>query len=119
MGMGKPGSYGYDSASNKTDRKRPGALRTLRVKPSPLELYWVARGQACWRWGESAASGSSRRTRRWEQRLANSDSNHFPWDWHRYKDGKTDWPALQHQGRPIRQAFEATLQQVVELPGHQ
>jgi transposase len=35
--------------------------------------------------------------------------------WHRYKDGTIDWPALQHRCRPIRQAFEATLQQVVEL----
>jgi transposase len=35
--------------------------------------------------------------------------------WHRYKDGTFDWPALQHRSRPIRQAFEATLQQVVEL----
>jgi transposase len=35
--------------------------------------------------------------------------------WHRYKDGMIDWPALQHRSRPIRQAFEATLQQVVEL----
>jgi transposase len=35
--------------------------------------------------------------------------------WHRYKDGTIDWPALQQSCRPIRQAFEATLQQVVEL----
>ena len=35
--------------------------------------------------------------------------------WYRYKDGTIDWPALQHRSRPIRQAFEATLQQVVEL----
>jgi transposase len=35
--------------------------------------------------------------------------------WHRYTDGTIDWPALQHRSRPIRQAFEATLQQVVEL----
>ena len=35
--------------------------------------------------------------------------------WHRYKDGTIDWSALQHRCRPIRQAFEATLQQVVEL----
>jgi len=35
--------------------------------------------------------------------------------WHRYKNGTIDWPALQHHGQPIRQAFEATLQQVVEL----
>ena len=35
--------------------------------------------------------------------------------WHRYKDGTIDWPALQQSCRPIRQAFEARLQQVVEL----
>ena len=35
--------------------------------------------------------------------------------WHRYKDGTTDWPNLQQHCRPIRQAFETTLQQVVEL----
>jgi len=35
--------------------------------------------------------------------------------WHRYKDGAIDWPALQHSSRPIRLAFEATLQSVVEL----
>ncbi|NDC14631.1 MAG: hypothetical protein EBZ76_05465 [Synechococcaceae bacterium WB9_2_170] len=35
--------------------------------------------------------------------------------WHRYKDGTIDWPALQQGCRPIRQAFEATLQRVVEL----
>lgn len=35
--------------------------------------------------------------------------------WHRYKDGTIDWPSLQHTSRPIRQAFEATLQRVVEL----
>ena len=35
--------------------------------------------------------------------------------WHRYKDGTIDWPALQQSCRPIRQAFEATLQRVVEL----
>jgi transposase len=35
--------------------------------------------------------------------------------WYRHKDGTIDWPALQHRSRPIRQAFEATLQQVVEL----
>jgi len=35
--------------------------------------------------------------------------------WHRYKDGTIDWPALQHSSRPIRQAFETTLRQVVEL----
>ena len=35
--------------------------------------------------------------------------------WHRYKDGTIDWPALQQSCRPIRQDFEARLQQVVEL----
>jgi transposase len=35
--------------------------------------------------------------------------------WHRYKDGMIDWPALQQDCRPIRQAFEARLQRVVEL----
>jgi transposase len=35
--------------------------------------------------------------------------------WHCYKDGTIDWPPLQHRSQPIRQAFEATLQQVVEL----
>ena len=35
--------------------------------------------------------------------------------WHRYKDGTIDWPALQQSCRPIRQAFVATLQQVVAL----
>jgi transposase len=35
--------------------------------------------------------------------------------WHRYKDGTIDWPALQRGCRPIRQAFEASLQRVVEL----
>ena len=35
--------------------------------------------------------------------------------WHRYKDGTIDWHALQHRSRPIRQAFEVTLQRVVEL----
>jgi hypothetical protein len=35
--------------------------------------------------------------------------------WHRYKDGTIDWPALQHRSRPVRQAFVATLQRVVEL----
>ena len=35
--------------------------------------------------------------------------------WHRYKEGKIDWPALQQSCLPIRQAFETTLQQVVEL----
>ncbi|QPN69055.1 transposase [Synechococcus sp. CBW1108] len=35
--------------------------------------------------------------------------------WHRYKDGRIDWPALQQSCLPIRQAFETTLQRVVEL----
>jgi len=35
--------------------------------------------------------------------------------WHHYKQGTIDWPALQQGCRPIRQAFEATLQQVVAL----
>jgi hypothetical protein len=38
--------------------------------------------------------------------------------WHRYKDGTIDWHAL-HQGcRPLRQAFVASLQRVVDL-GHE
>ena len=35
--------------------------------------------------------------------------------WHRYKDGRIDWPSLQQSCLPIRQAFETTLQRVVEL----
>jgi transposase len=35
--------------------------------------------------------------------------------WHLYKGGTIDWLALQQECRPIRLAFEATLQQVVEL----
>jgi transposase len=35
--------------------------------------------------------------------------------WHRYKDGTIEWSALQQSCWPIRQAFEAKLQQVVEL----
>ena len=35
--------------------------------------------------------------------------------WHRYKGGTIDWLALQQECRPIRLAFEATLQRVVEL----
>lgn len=35
--------------------------------------------------------------------------------WHRYKDGTINWPALEQRCQPIRQAFEATLQRVVEL----
>jgi transposase len=40
--------------------------------------------------------------------------------WHRYKGGSIDWPVLQQSCRPIRLAFETTLQQVVELgtPAH-
>lgn len=89
------------------------------MKPSPLKLYRLVLEKACERSGERAASGSSRWTSSWEKRLANSARKHSLWNWHRYKDGTIDWPALQHHGMPIRQAFEATLQQVVELPGHQ
>ncbi|MFM7674371.1 MAG: IS66 family transposase, partial [Synechococcus sp.] len=35
--------------------------------------------------------------------------------WHRYKDGRIDWPGLQHSSRSVRQAFVATLQRVVDL----
>ena len=35
--------------------------------------------------------------------------------WHRYRHGTIDWTALQQGCRPLRQAFETTLQQVVEL----
>jgi len=35
--------------------------------------------------------------------------------WHRYKDGTINWPGLQQRCQPIRQAFVATLQRVVEL----
>lgn len=35
--------------------------------------------------------------------------------WHQWKNGTIDWPSLQQGCRPIRQAFEATLQRVVEL----
>ena len=35
--------------------------------------------------------------------------------WHGYKDGMIDWPGLQEACGPIRQAFVATLQRVVEL----
>ena len=35
--------------------------------------------------------------------------------WYRYKDGTIGWPALQHSCLPIRLAFEATLQRVVDL----
>jgi hypothetical protein len=35
--------------------------------------------------------------------------------WYRYKNGTIDWSRLQLACRPIRQAFVATLQRVVEL----
>jgi transposase len=35
--------------------------------------------------------------------------------WHQWKDAAIDWPTLQQGCRPIRQAFVATLQRVVEL----
>ncbi len=35
--------------------------------------------------------------------------------WHRYKDGTIDWPTLQQGCRPIRLAFVATLQRVIDL----
>ena len=35
--------------------------------------------------------------------------------WHQWKDERIDWQALQQACRPIRQAFVATLQRVVEL----
>jgi transposase len=35
--------------------------------------------------------------------------------WRRYKDGTIDWPGLQPSSRPIRRAFQARLQRVVEL----
>jgi transposase len=35
--------------------------------------------------------------------------------WHHYKDGTIDWHALQQSCRPIRQAFETSLQRVVGL----
>ncbi|QPN59154.1 IS66 family transposase [Synechococcus sp. CBW1002] len=35
--------------------------------------------------------------------------------WHRYREGRIDWSGLQHSSRPIRQAFVATLQRVVDL----
>jgi transposase len=35
--------------------------------------------------------------------------------WHRYREGGIDWSGLQHSSRPIRQAFVATLQRVVDL----
>ena len=36
-------------------------------------------------------------------------------NWHHYKEGTIDKSALQQSCLPIRQAFEATLQRVVEL----
>jgi transposase len=38
--------------------------------------------------------------------------------WHHYKEGTINWQALQQSCRPIRQAFETSLQRVVGL-GHQ
>jgi hypothetical protein len=35
--------------------------------------------------------------------------------WYQWKDRTIDWPTLQQGCRPIRQAFVATLQQVVEM----
>ena len=35
--------------------------------------------------------------------------------WYRWKDAAIDWPQLQRGCQPIREAFEATLQRVVEL----
>jgi len=35
--------------------------------------------------------------------------------WHHYKEGTIDWPALQQDCWPIRQAFETMLKRVVEL----
>ena len=35
--------------------------------------------------------------------------------WHAYKSGTIDWPALQQRTGPIRHAFVATLEEVVEL----
>jgi len=35
--------------------------------------------------------------------------------WHQWKDAAINWPQLQQGCRPIRQAFEATLQRVVDL----
>ena len=35
--------------------------------------------------------------------------------WHRYRAGTIGWPAVQNSCQPIRLAFEATLQRVVEL----
>jgi transposase len=35
--------------------------------------------------------------------------------WHHYKDGTIDWTTVQQGCQPIRQAFVATLQRVVEL----
>jgi transposase len=35
--------------------------------------------------------------------------------WHQWKDGRIDWPQLQQSCLPVRRAFEATLQRVVDL----
>jgi hypothetical protein len=35
--------------------------------------------------------------------------------WHQWKDAAIDWPTLQQDCRPIRQAVVATLQRVVDL----
>ena len=35
--------------------------------------------------------------------------------WHQWKDGRIDWPQLQHRCHPIRRTFEASLQRVVDL----
>ena len=35
--------------------------------------------------------------------------------WHHWKDGLLAWPELQHRCHPIRLAFEATLERVVDL----
>jgi hypothetical protein len=35
--------------------------------------------------------------------------------WHQWKAGTIDWSTLQQGCRQIRQAFEASLQRVVEL----
>ena len=35
--------------------------------------------------------------------------------WYRWQDAAIDWPQLQRGCQPIREAFEATLQWVVEL----
>ena len=35
--------------------------------------------------------------------------------WHQWKSGAIDWPQLLHRCHPLRLAFEATLQRVVDL----